>query len=53
MPVRSLAADEKRFTHEKQVMETWPIIQAYGLDIVGNGFFGMKHQVVIIREQLE
>ena len=70
VPVRELAADETRYADEKQVIESWPIIQAYGLDskssffllvavslifflcplVVGNGFFGMKHRVTIIRE---
>lgn len=32
------------FDSEMQMVEMWPIIQAYGLDIVGNGFFTMKHK---------
>jgi hypothetical protein len=32
VPVREVAADEKRFADDRQVIETWPIIQAYGLD---------------------
>ena len=53
VPVRAIKEDETRYTDEKQVIESWPIVQAYGLDIVGNGFFGMKHHVVVVREQLE
>jgi len=53
VPVRELAADETRYPDEKQVIESWPIIQAYGLDIVGNGFFGMKHRITVVRDQLE
>ena len=32
LPVREIAQDETRYTSEKQVIESWPIIQAYGLD---------------------
>jgi len=53
VPVHEVAADDNRFSSENQVIESWPIVQAYGLDIVGNGFFGMKHRVTVIREQLE
>ena len=32
VPVRALAADETKLGSEKQIIESWPIIQAYGLD---------------------
>ena len=32
IPVREIASDETRYTTENQVIESWPIIQAYGLD---------------------
>jgi len=32
LPVREVTDDDKRFSEEKQLIETWPIIQAYGLD---------------------
>ena len=34
---------------EMNLVEKWPIIQAYGLDIVGGGFFTMKHKFTNIR----
>lgn len=34
------------------MIEKWPICQSYGLDLVGGGFFTMKHQVKNIREAL-
>jgi hypothetical protein len=38
---------------EMQMVEKWPIIQAYGLDIVGGGFFTMKHKFTNIRDELD
>jgi hypothetical protein len=35
------------------MIEKWPIIQAYGLDMVGGGFFTMKHQFVNVRDELD
>ena len=32
VPVRAVAAGDTRYSDEKQVIESWPIIQAYGLD---------------------
>ena len=32
VPVRAIAANETRYADEKQVIESWPIVQAYGLD---------------------
>ena len=32
IPVREIASDETRYRTENQVIESWPIIQAYGLD---------------------
>lgn len=34
------------------MIEKWPILQSYGLDIVGEGFFTMKHNVKNIRDEL-
>ena len=44
MPCRALTADDTRIQKESQIVEFWPLIQAYGLDVVGNGFFTMKHK---------
>jgi len=44
--------DEKLKGRETQIVETWPLIQAYGLDYVGNGFFTMKHKWINIREKM-
>ena len=35
-----------------KTIEKWPLCQAYGLDIVGGGFFTMKHKVRNIFEEL-
>lgn len=43
MPCRKLDPATDFVTSEAQMVEKWPIIQAYGLDMVGNGFFTMKH----------
>ena len=32
VPVRAIKHDETRYADEKQVIESWPIVQAYGLD---------------------
>ena len=40
-------------TSEMQMVEKWPIIQAYGLDMVGGGFFTMKHNFSNVRDQLD
>jgi len=29
-------------------LEKWPLINAYGLDLIGEGFFTMKHQIIDI-----
>ena len=29
-------------------LEKWPLINAYGLDLIGEGFFTMKHNVIDI-----
>lgn len=34
------------------MIEKWPICQSYGLDLVGQGFFTMKHNIQNIREDL-
>jgi hypothetical protein len=34
------------------MIEKWPICQAYGLDLVGDGFFTMKHMVRNIRDEM-
>jgi len=52
MPVRQVTAEDRRAKNEGQLVEQWPMIQAYGLDMVGNGFFTMKHQFSCVREQL-
>lgn len=41
------------FENEIQMIEKWPIVQAYGLDIVGNGFFTMKHNFKNIKNELD
>ena len=40
------------FKNELVMIEKWPICQSYGLDIVGEGFFTMKHSVKNVREAL-
>lgn len=52
MPVRKLTLQDY-VQSEAQMIEKWPIIQAYGLDMVGGGFFTMKHQFVNVREELD
>ena len=54
MPVRELKEPErKKFGSDLELVEKWPMIQAYGLDIVAGGFFSMKHSVKNIREELK
>ena len=36
-----------------QLVEKWPIVQAYGLDIIGSGFFTMKHNFKNMRDDLD
>jgi hypothetical protein len=43
MPVRKIRKNSDFVAIESQLVEKWPIIQAYGLDMVGGGFFTMKH----------
>lgn len=52
MPVRQVTVMDVKANNEAQIVEQWPIIQAYGLDLVGNGFFTMKHKFQNLREQL-
>jgi hypothetical protein len=49
MPVREIKADEYKIDSDIQLVEKWPIIQAYGLDLVGNGFFTLKHRFTNLR----
>jgi len=54
MPVRKLhAVNDWHSQSEKHLVEKWPLIQAYGLDMVGNGFFTMKHNFMNLREELD
>ena len=53
MPCRKLDNQSDLVSSEAQMVEKWPIIQAYGLDMVGNGFFTMKHQLMTIRDPLD
>lgn len=32
-------------------LEKWPLINAYGLDLIGEGFFTMKHQIIDISSE--
>lgn len=47
-----LMTPEEAAKGPKASVEMWPIIQAYGIDGVGSGFFTMKHNVVCLREKL-
>lgn len=51
LPARALKIDDN-FANELVMIEKWPICQSYGLDIIGGGFFTMKHNVKNIREAL-
>jgi len=33
-------------------LEKWPLINAYGLDLIGAGFFTMKHEIIDISLEL-
>jgi len=52
MPTRALKKNDFKLASETQMVEKWPLIQAYGLDIVGNGFFTLKHKFTNVRENL-
>ncbi|CDW75335.1 UNKNOWN [Stylonychia lemnae] len=52
MPVRKLTINDY-VASEQQLIEKWPLIQAYALDIVGEGFFTMKHHFVNLRDELQ
>ena len=52
MPCRALKEEDFRLGSETQMVEKWPIVQAYGLDVVGNGFFTLKHKFTGLREAL-
>lgn len=43
VPIRKIRSDEYKFNTEIDIVEKWPLAQAYGLDVVGSGFFTMKH----------
>ena len=51
VPAREVRSGEN-FANELVMIEKWPICQSYGLDLVGGGFFTMKHDVKNIREAL-
>ena len=53
LPTRKLRnIQDWQIPNEKQLVERWPLIQAYGLDIVGQGFFTMKHNFKNLRDDL-
>jgi hypothetical protein len=55
LPVRAVTHDDdlyKNIGSEMELIERWPIVQAYALDIVGGGFFTMKHGAMNIRDEL-
>lgn len=52
LPVKELQVLDYKANSEMQIVEQWPIVQAYGLDLVGNGFFTMKHKWQNLREKL-
>ena len=53
MPVRRIIPGEDFVTSETNLVEKWPMIQAYGLDMVGGGFFTMKHNYKNLRDELD
>ena len=53
MPVRKIVPGEDVITSEMNLVEKWPMIQAYGLDMVGGGFFTMKHSWKNLRDDLD
>ena len=52
MPVRKLHNYKDLESNAMQLIEKWPLVQAYGLDMVGGGFFTMKHGFMNIRDEL-
>lgn len=53
MPARKLdSLKDWQTASEKQLVEKWPLIQSYGLDLVGQGFFTMNHTFVNVRDAL-
>jgi hypothetical protein len=52
MPVRRILKNDF-VANESQMLEKWPLIQAYGLDMVGGGFFTMKHNFYNVRDELD
>jgi hypothetical protein len=52
MPVRQLDSINDEEKLPMQLVEKWPLVQAYGLDMVGNGFFTMKHGFVNVRDEM-
>jgi len=53
MPVRRIDPENDVVTSETNLVEKWPMIQAYGLDMVGGGFFTMKHSWKNLRDELD
>ena len=53
MPIRNLRQYKDFVNSELELVEKWPLIQAYGLDMVGGGFFTMKHQLKNLRDSLD
>lgn len=52
LPARKVKSLEN-YANELVMIEKWPICQSYGLDIVGEGFFTMKHQLKNTRETMD
>lgn len=52
MAVRTINKEDYTVENEREIVEQWPLIQAYGLDLVGNGFFTMKHKFQCIRDEV-
>jgi hypothetical protein len=53
MPVRRIVPGVDVVSSEMNLVEKWPLIQAYGLDMVGGGFFTMKHNWKNISDDLD
>ena len=53
LPARKVHATNDFVNNETQMVEKWPIMQAYGLDMVGGGFFTMKHNFINLRDEME
>lgn len=51
LPARKVKPTEN-YANELVMVEKWPICQSYGLDLVGEGFFTMKHRVKNTREAM-